>query len=100
MQAGVFNDWSFDATELEPEVPVLPGTKLYAWSRRGEADGVVWPSDGQVHMVYHDVLDWNQWTYVAFEMPVISNTPMAACGRIGYYGVFWPGDGQINLMYA
>merc|ERR1712039_115264 len=83
-----------------PEVPVTPGTRLYAWSRNGEADGAVWPGDGEYHIVYHDSANWKSWIHTTGEMPLTKETPLAACGRPGYWGAFWSGNETMFLMHV
>jgi hypothetical protein len=97
---GVHNSWVPEVDVLEPDVPILPGTKVFAFSRTDEHDGIVWAGDTVVHHLFQDASAWGSFRYEAIPQPgVTSTTPLAACGRPGWMGVFWTGTSQINVMH-
>lgn len=102
MHSGGYNDWAQDVVELQNDVPIKRGDKLYAWSRGSEADGIVWPGDGVLNILYHDDTDWDTWHHTVVDATVQPSTLLASCGRTGWYGIWWaaPSGDKINVMHA
>jgi hypothetical protein len=97
---GEHNGWEPQDEIMEPPVPILAGTPVYAFARSGEHDGVVWAGDGEIRQLYHDHQSWGEFQYSAIPTPGITPlTPLAACGRPGWLGVFWAGNAKIHLKH-
>lgn len=102
MHMGGYNKWKPHVVPLYIDLQISPGDIVHAWSRGNDADGIVWAGNGILNCLYHEAEDWEAWKLNIVDADITQATPLAACGRTGFYAIWWasPAGDKIRLLHA